>query len=112
MDGVVDKVEEQLGQVIRNIVDKETIQEEKKFSLPLRMGGLSIALRQDHHKSLEQSIELSSPLLSFNNDSFKIQQCDLEPTKISLRQKAEMQRELILKKSRIEDTLPVMKFTI
>ena len=61
------------------------------------MGGLNIALPQDFHKNLEQSIELSSPLASFNNDSFEIQQCELEQTKISLRQKADMQRELISK---------------
>ena len=113
MDGVLDKVEEQLGRVIPNIVGKEIIKEERElFSLPLRMGGLNIALPQDLHKNLEQSIELSSPLASFNNDSFKIQQCELEQTKISLRQKADMQRELNSKKSRIENNLPEMKYTI
>ena len=77
------------------------------------MGGLNIALLQDLHKNLEQSIELSSPLAaSFNNDSFEIQQCELEQTKISLRQKADMQRELISKKSRIENNLPGMKYTM
>ena len=50
----------------------EVIQEERElFSLPLRMGGLNIALPQDLHKNLEQSVELSRPLASFNN----IQQC-------------------------------------
>ena len=68
------------------------------FSLPLRMGGLNIALPQDLHKNLEQSVELSRPLASFNN----IQQCEVEQTKISLRQKADNQRELISKKSRID----------
>ena len=64
-------------------------------------------------KNLEQSIELPSPLAaSFNNDSFEIQQCELEHTKISLRQKPDMQRELISKKSRIENNLPGMKYTI
>ena len=51
-------------------------------------------------------------MASFNNDSFEIQQCELEQTKISLRQKADMQRELISKKSRIENNLPEMKYTI
>ena len=74
------------------------------------MGGLKIALPHDLHKSLEKSIELSTPLASFNNDSF-IQQCELEQTNISLRQKADMQRELISKKSRIENNLPEMKYT-
>ena len=59
------------------------------------MGGPNIALPQDLRENLEQSIELSSPLAAFNNDSFEIQQCELEQTKISLRQKADMQRELI-----------------
>ena len=113
MDGVLDKVEERLGRVIPNIVGKEIIQEERElFSLPLRTGGLNIALPQDLHKNLEQSIELSSPLASFNNDSFEIQQCELEQTKISLREKADMQRELISIKSRIENNLPEMKYTI
>ena len=76
------------------------------------MGGLNIALTRDLHKNLEKSIELSTPLASFNNDSFEIQQCELEQTKISLRQKADMQRELISKKSRIENNLPEMKYTI
>ena len=76
------------------------------------MGGLNIALPQDLHKNLEKSIEISTPLASFNNDSFEIQQCELEQTKISLRQKADMQRELISKKSRIENNLPEMKYTI
>ena len=72
------------------------------------MGGLNIALPQDLHKNLEQSVELSRPLASFNN----IQQCEVEQTKISLRQKADNQRELISKKSRIENNLPEMKYTI
>ena len=112
MDGVLAKVEERLGRVTPNIVGKELIQEEREFSLPLRMGGLNIALPQDLRKNLEQSIELSSPLASLNHDSFEIQQCELEQTKISLRQKADMQRELISKKSRIENNLPEMKYTI
>ena len=74
--------------------------------------GLNIALPQDLHKNLEKSIELSTPLASLNNDSFEIQQCELEQTKISLRQKADMQRELVSKKSRIENNLPEMKYTI
>ena len=99
MDGVLDKMEERLGRVTPNIVGKEIIQEERElFSLPLRMGGLNITLPQDPSKSHEQSIELSGPLASFNNDSFEIQQCELDQTKISLRQKADMQRELISKK--------------
>ena len=61
------------------------------------MGGLNIALPQDLHKNREQSIELLNPLASFNNDSIEIQQCELEQSKISLRQKADMQRELISK---------------
>ena len=81
-------------------------------SLHLRMGGLNVALPQDLHKNLEKSIELSTPLASFNNDSLEIQQCELEQTKISLRQKADMQRELISKRSRIENSLPEMKYTI
>ena len=113
MVGVLDKVEERLGRVIPNIVAKEVIQEEGElFSLPLRMGGLNIALPQDLHKNLGQSIELSSPLASFKIDSFQIQQCELEQTKISLRQKADNQRELISKKSGIENSLPEMKYTI
>ena len=84
----------------------------RTFSLPLRMGGLNIALPQDLQKNLEKLIELSNPLGSFNNDSFEIQQSELEQTKISLRQKADMQRELISKKSRIEKNLPEMKYTI
>ena len=113
MDGVLDKVEERLGRVILNIFGKEIIQEEKElFSLPLRMGGLNIALPQDLHKNLEQSIELSSPLASFNNDSFKIKQFELDQTKISLRQKADMQRELIWTKSSIKNNLPEVKYTI
>ena len=59
------------------------------------MGGLNIALPQDLHKNLEQKIELSSPLASSNNDSIDTQQCEIEQTKISLRQKADMHRELI-----------------
>ena len=95
MDGVLDKVEERLGRVIPNIVGKEIIQEERElFSL------------------LEKSIELSTPLASLNNDSFKIQQCELEQTKISLGKKLDMQRELISKKSRIENNLPEMKYII
>ena len=108
----LDKVEEQLGRVIPNIFGKEIIQEKRTFSLPLRMGGLSIALPQDLHKNLEQSIELSGPLASFNNASFEIQQCELEQTKISLRQKADMQLEVISKQSRIENNLPEMKYAI
>ena len=88
---------------------KEVIQEERElFSLPLRTGGLNIALPQDLHKNLEQSIELSRPLASFNN----IQQCEVEQTKISLRQKSDNQRELISKKSRMENNLPEMKYII
>ena len=99
MDGVLDKVEEQLVRVIPKIVGKELVQEERElFSLPLRMGGLNIALPQDLPKNNEQSIELSSPLASFKNDSFDIQQCELEQFKIGIRQKADMQLELILKK--------------
>ena len=76
------------------------------------MGGLNITLPPDVHKNFEQSIEFSSPLASFNNDAFEIQQFDFEQTKISLRQKADMQREIISKKSRIENNLPEMKYTI
>ena len=76
------------------------------------MGGLTIALPHDLQKNLEQAIELSSPLASFNNDSFKIRQCNLEQTKIGLRQRADMQRELISKKSRIENNLREMKYSI
>ena len=113
MDGVLDKVAERLCRCIPNIVGKEIIQEERElFSLPLRMGGLNIPLPQDLHKNVEHSIELSSPLASFNNDSSKIHQCELEQTKISLRQKAHMQRELISKKSRTENNLPERKYTI
>ena len=113
MDEVLDKVEAWLGRVILNIVGKEIIQEERElFSLPLRKRGLSIALPQDLHNNLEISIDLSTPLASFNNYSFEIQQCDLEQTKISLKQKADLQRELISKKSRTEDNLPEMKYTI
>ena len=113
MDGVLDKVEEQFGRIIPNFVSKEVTQEERElFSLPFRMGGLIIALPQDTNKNLEQSIELSSPLTSFKNDSFGIQQCELEQTKISVRQKADMQPELISKQSRIENNLPEMKYTI
>ena len=91
MDGVLYKVEERLGRVVPNIVGKEIIQEERElFSLPLRMGGLNIALPQHLHKNLEKSIELSTPFASFNNESFEIQQRELEQTKISLRQKADM----------------------
>ena len=64
---------------------REIIQKERKlFSLPLRMGGLNITIPKDLHRTLEQSIELSSPLPSFNNDSFEFQQCELGQTKISL----------------------------
>ena len=46
MDWVLDKVEERLGRVIPNIVSKEIIQEERElFSLPLRMGGIKLALK-------------------------------------------------------------------
>ena len=113
MNGVLDMVEEQLRGVIPNIVGKEIIKEEREiFSLNLRMVGLNIALPQNLDKNHEQSIELSSPLASSNNDSFQIQQYELEQTKISLRQKADMQRALISKKSRIENNLPEMKYTI
>ena len=113
MVGVLDKVEEQLGRVIPNIVGKEIIQGERELSsLPLRMGGLNIALPQDIHKNLEQSIELSSQLASFNRDSFKIQQCELDQTKIRLRKKADMQRELISRRSRVTNYLPEMKYNI
>ena len=61
------------------------------------MGGPNIALPQDLHKNLEQSVEFSSPLASFNNDSFANKQSELEQTKTILRQKADMQRELISK---------------
>ena len=112
-DGVLDKVEERLGRVIPDIIGKEIIQEERElFSLPLRVGGLNIALPQDLQKNLEKSIELSTPLASFNNDSFKIQQCELEQNKISLKPKADMQRELISRKSRIGNNLPEMKYSI
>ena len=113
MDEVLDKVKERLGRVIPNIVGKEVIQEEGElFSLPLRMSGLNIALPQDLHKNLEKSIELSTPSESFNNDSCDIQQCQLEQTKISLREKADMQRELISQKSGIENNLPEIKYAI
>ena len=82
------------------------------FSLPLRMGGLNIALPQDLQKNLEKSFELSTPLASLKNDLFEIQQCELEQTKITLRQKADMQLELIAKKSRNKNNLPEMKNTI
>ena len=102
MDGVLDKVEERLGRVIPNIVGKEVIQEERElFSLPLRMGGLNIALPQDLHKNREQSIEPSSQLASFNNDSFEIQPCELEHTK-SVSDRKQTCNELISKKSRIK----------
>ena len=92
-------MEERLGRVTPYIVGKEIIQEQRElFSLPLRIGGLNITLPQDLPKNHEQSIELSGPLASINNDSFKIQQCELDQTKISLRHKADMQRELISKK--------------
>ena len=76
------------------------------------MGGLKITLPPDDPKNFERSIEFSSPLASFNINAFEFQQFDLEQTKISLRQKADMQRELISKKSRIENNLPEMKYTI
>ena len=76
------------------------------------MGGLNIALPQDLHKNLEQSFELSSPLASFIKGSFEIQQRELEETKIILMQKANMQRDLISKKSRIKNNLPEMKYII
>ena len=82
------------------------------FSLVLRKDELSIALSQDLHKNREQLFELSSPMASFNNDLFENQQCELEQTKITLRQKADMQRDLISKKSRIVNNLPEMKYTI
>ena len=72
------------------------------------MDGINIGLSQDLHKNLEQSIKLSDPLASFNKDSFIIQQCELEQTKISLRQKADLQREPI----RVENNQPEMKYTI
>ena len=69
------------------------------------MRGLNIALPEDLHKNLEQSVEFSSPVASFNNDSFKNQQCELEQIKIILKQKADMQHELISNKSsRIQST--------
>ena len=83
-----------------------------KRTFSLRTDGLNNALPKDLHKNLEQSIELSSPLASFNNDSFEIQQCELEQNKIILIQKADIQRELISKKSRIENNLTEMKYTI
>ena len=76
------------------------------------MGGLNIALPQDLHKNLEKSIELSTPLESFNNDSFNIQQCELEQTESSLRRKADMQLEFISEKSRVENNVPEKKYTI
>ena len=95
------QVEERLDRVIANIFGKEIIQGERElFSLPLRMGGLNIAL------------PLLTPLASFNKDSIEIQQCELEQTKISLKQKADIQRERISKKSRIENNLPEMKYII
>ena len=112
-DGVLDQVEEQLHRLIPKVVGKEKTQEERElFSLLLSMSGLQIALPQHLKKNFEQSIELSSPLTSFNNDSFEIQQCELVQSRISLRQKADMQSELISKKSRIETNLPELKFTI
>ena len=75
------------------------------------MGGLNITLPPDVHNNFGQSIEFSSPLASFNNDAFEIQQFDLQQTKISLRQKADMQREHISKKSRIENNVPERKYT-
>ena len=94
-------------------ITKERIQDERElFSLPLRMGGLNIALKQDLHKNFEQSNELSRPLASLSNDTFEIQQCELEQTKISLKRKADKQRELISKKIRIKNNLPEMKYTI
>ena len=72
------------------------------------MGGLNIALPQDLH----QSDEFSSPLASFNNDSFKNQQRELEQITIILKQKADMKHELISNKSRVEYNLPEMKYTI
>ena len=76
------------------------------------MGGLNIALPQDLNKNLEQSFELSCPLASFNYDTFETQQCEIEQSNISLRQKADMQPELISKKSRIEINLPEMMYNI
>ena len=76
------------------------------------MGRLNVALAQDLHKNLEQSIELSSPLASLNNDSFGNQQCELELAIISFRKNADMQRELISKKSRTKNNLPEFKYTI
>ena len=91
---------------------KEIIQVERDlFSLPLRMDALNIS-HKIFMKILNNQFELSSPFESFKNDSFEIQQCKLEQTKISLRQKADMQRELISKKSRIENNLPEKKYTI
>ena len=71
-----------------------------------------MTLPQDLHKNFEQSIELSSLLASLDNDSFEIQQCELEQNKINSRQKADMQRDLISKKSIIENNLPEMKYAI
>ena len=85
MDGALDKVKERLGRVILNIFGKEIIQEENElFYLPLRMGGLNIALPQDLHKNFEQSIKLSSPLASFNIDSFEIKQLIIDSFEIKL----------------------------
>ena len=75
-------------------------------------GGHNITLPQDLYKNLEKSTELSTPLASFNKDSIEIQQCEIEQTKISLKQKADIQRERISKKSRIKNNLPEMKYTI
>ena len=70
--------------------------------------GLTLPSHKIFKNNLEQSVELSRPLASFNN----IQQCEAEQTKISLRQKADNQHELISKNSRIENNLPEMKYTI
>ena len=85
---------EQLGRVITNIVDKEMVQEERELFSPSQNGLSYLRPPTRSHKNFEQSIELPSPLASFNNNSVEIQQCELEQTKIILRQKADMQRKL------------------
>ena len=57
-----------------NIVGKEIVQEERElFSHPLRMGGLNIALPQDLHKNLEESIELSAPFANMDDVCHDVQ---------------------------------------
>ena len=84
----------------------------ENFSHPLRMVGLNISLQQGLHGNLEQKIELSSPLASFDSSLFERQRSEFDQTKNSFRQKADKQRELISKKSKIENNLPEMKYTI